>query len=151
MKKKLVSTCIQTSQKLQWTFKAKISLYKVTNSVNSQTNNKSQMAQHQSYKYFSTELSRILLDVYNSFEKLCTMGATSGIGIISAICKFWLQHFTTIFKNHVQKALDAITVESQSDAIKNRTILNLFSTIQDVIDVSCNLYSNFVLILLNFC
>ena len=37
--------------------------------------------------------------------------------------------YTTIFKNHMQKTLDAIIGENQSAAIKNRTILQIFSVI----------------------
>ena len=43
--------------------------------------------------------------------------------------------YTTILKNHMQKTLDAIIGENQSVATKNRTILQTFSTIRDVIDV----------------
>ena len=46
------------------------------------------MVQQQNYKYFSTELSTILLNVYDSLEKLGTMGATSRTGITSVIYKF---------------------------------------------------------------
>ena len=56
--------------------------------INSQTNNKSQMIQQQSYKYFSIELYTILLNVYDSSEKLGTMGDTSRTGITSVIYKF---------------------------------------------------------------
>ena len=45
--------------------------------------------------------------------------------------------YPTILKNHMQKTLEAIKSENQSVAIKNR-ILHTFSTILDVIDVSCN-------------
>ena len=48
------------------------------------------MTQQQTYKYFSIELSPILLDVYDSLEKLGTMGATSRTGIISVIYEFQL-------------------------------------------------------------
>ena len=50
--------------------------------------------------------------------------------------------YITILKNHMQTTLDAIIGENQSAAIKNRTILPTFSTIQDVIDVSHKLNSN---------
>ena len=44
--------------------------------------------------------------------------------------------YTTILKNHMQKnPLDATIDENQSAAIKNRTILQIFSTNRDVIDV----------------
>ena len=39
--------------------------------------------------------------------------------------------YTKILMNHMQKALDRITGENQSVAIKNRTILHKFSTMQD--------------------
>ena len=43
--------------------------------------------------------------------------------------------YTTIRKNHMQKMLDAIIGEKQSVTTKNRTILNTFFMIRDVIDV----------------
>ena len=62
-----------------------------------------------------------------------------------------LEHksYTTIFKNYMQKILDAITDENQSVATKNRRILHLFSTTRDVIDVPLKLI--LALISLNFC
>ena len=42
----------------------------------------------------------------------------------------------------MKTTLDAIVGEDQSAAIKNRTILQTFSTIRDVIDVSHNLNSS---------
>ena len=39
------------------------------------------------YKHFSNELTSVLLDVYDSWEKLDTMVDTSRIGIISATYK----------------------------------------------------------------
>ena len=72
-------------------FEAKTSLYEVTKSINSETNNKSSMTKQQNYKYLSIKLSTILLDVYDSLEKLGTMGAsTSSTGIISVIYKLRL-------------------------------------------------------------
>ena len=59
--------------------------------------------------------------------------------------------YTTIFKNHVQKTLNAIIDENQSAAIKNRTILHTFSSIWDVTDVTYKLKSNLALISFNFC
>ena len=56
--------------------------------------------------------------------------------------------YTTILKNHMQKTLDAIIGEKQSVALKNRIILNTFSTNRDVIDVPYK--SNLALISLNF-
>ena len=46
------------------------------------------MDYQQCHKYFSTELSPILLDVYDSLKKLGTMGATSRTGTICVIYKF---------------------------------------------------------------
>ena len=48
----------------------------------------------------------------------------------------------------MQKTLDAIIVENQLVATKNRTILHKFSTIRDVIGVTYK--SNFALISLTF-
>ena len=56
--------------------------------------------------------------------------------------------YTTILKNHMQKAFDAIIGENHSVATKNRTILDTFSTIRDVIDVPYK--SNLALISFNF-
>ena len=49
--------------------------------------------QWSSHKYFSTELSPILLDVHDSLKKLGTMGATSRTGTICVIYKFKLHKF----------------------------------------------------------
>ena len=57
--------------------------------------------------------------------------------------------YTTILKNLMQKTLDEIIGENKSAAIKNRTILHIFSTIRDVIYVSNKLNSNLALISLN--
>ena len=56
--------------------------------------------------------------------------------------------YTAIIKNHMQKTLDAIISENQSVGMKNRTMLHVFFTIQDVIEVSYEL--NLALISLNF-
>ena len=48
------------------------------------------MVWQQNYKYFSTDLSPIHLDVYDYLKTLGTMGATSRTGIISVIYKFIL-------------------------------------------------------------
>ena len=72
-------------------FKTEISLHEAIKSINSQTNKKSFMTWRQNYnKYFSIELSTILLDVHDSMEKLGTMGVISSTGIISVIYKFRL-------------------------------------------------------------
>ena len=56
--------------------------------------------------------------------------------------------YTTIFKNHMQKTLDAIIGENQSVAAVNRTILHTFSTTRGVNDVAYKL--NIALISLIF-
>ena len=75
---------------------------------------------------------------------LGTMGATSGTGTMSVIYKFILKSlgykiYTTILKNQMKTTLDAIIGETQSAAIKSRTILHTFSSIRLVTDVSLNL------------
>ena len=57
--------------------------------------------------------------------------------------------YTAILKNCMQKSLDAVIGENQSAVIKNRTILHIFSTIQEVTYVSNKLNSNLALISLN--
>ena len=57
-------------------FESKISLDEVTKSINSQTNNKSlgnDGLTTEFYKYLSNKISLILLDVYDSWEKIGTM------------------------------------------------------------------------------
>ena len=71
-------------------FYAKISLDEGTKSIYKFSNNKPTMVYQQSHKYFSTKLSSILLDVYDSLKKLGTMGATSRTGTICVIYKFKL-------------------------------------------------------------
>ena len=71
-------------------YEAKISLDKIIKSINSQKNNKSTgnngvIAEF--YKHFSNELVPVLLDVYDSWGKLITMGLISRTGIISFIYK----------------------------------------------------------------
>ena len=48
------------------------------------------MVQQQSYKYFSIELCNILLNVYDSLEKLCKMSAPFRTGVASIIYGFRL-------------------------------------------------------------
>ena len=48
------------------------------------------MVQRKSYKYFSIELSTILLNIYDSLEKAGTMDDTSRTGITFVIYKFRL-------------------------------------------------------------
>ena len=56
-------------------------------SINSETNNKSpgnNGLATEFYKHFWNELAPVILDVYDSWGKLGTMGVTSRTGIISA-------------------------------------------------------------------
>ena len=69
---------------------AEISLDEIIKSINSETNNKSpgnDGLTAEFYKHFSNELAPVLLDVYDSWGKLGTMGVTSRTGIISVKCK----------------------------------------------------------------
>ena len=69
---------------------AKISLDEIIESINSQTNSKfpgSNGLTAELYLHFSNKLARVLLDFYDSWGKLGTMGVTSGTGIISGIYK----------------------------------------------------------------
>ena len=45
------------------------------------------------HKHFSNELTPVLLDVYDSWGKLDTMGVTSRTGIISAMYKIWYRWY----------------------------------------------------------
>ena len=70
--------------------KGKITLNEIVKSINSETNNKSlgnDGLTAEFYKHFSNELASILLDFYDSWGKLGTMGVTSRTGIILAIYK----------------------------------------------------------------
>ena len=63
-----------------------ISLDEIIKSMNSQTNNKSpgnDGLTTEFYKHFSNELAPVLLDIFDSWRKLDTMGVTWKIGIIS--------------------------------------------------------------------
>ena len=69
---------------------AEISLDKIIKSINSETNNKppgTDGLKAEFYKHSSNELAPVLLDVYESWVKLDTMGATYRTGILSAIYK----------------------------------------------------------------
>ena len=58
-------------------------------SINSETNNKSpgnDSLTAEFYKHFSNELTPVLLDVYDSWGKLGTMGVTSRTGIRMIFC-----------------------------------------------------------------
>ena len=102
---------------MQWTFESKITLNEVTKSINSQTNNKAlgnDGLTAEFHKHFSNEPSLILLDVYDIWEKLGTMGVISTARIITAFINLDYKNlnykiYTTILKNHKQKVLDAIT------------------------------------------
>ena len=62
-----------------------ISLDEIIKSISSKTKNKSPGnlgLASEFYKHFSDELAPVLLDVYDSWRKLGTMGVTSRIGII---------------------------------------------------------------------
>ena len=65
-----------------------IPLDEIIKSINSETNNKppgNDGLTAEFYKHFSNELAPVLLDVYDSWGKLDTMGVTYRTGIISAI------------------------------------------------------------------
>ena len=69
---------------------AEISLDEIIKSINSETNNKppgSDGFKAEFYKHSSNELASVLLDVYDSWGKLDTMGVTYRTGITSAIYK----------------------------------------------------------------
>ena len=69
---------------------AEISLGEIIKSINPETNNKSpgnDGLTAEFYKLFKFELAPVLLDVYDSWGKLDTMGVTYRTGIISAIYK----------------------------------------------------------------
>ena len=67
---------------------AEISLDEIIKSINSETNNKppgNDGLTAEFYRHFSNELAPVLLDVYDSWGKLHTMGVIYRKGIISAI------------------------------------------------------------------
>ena len=69
---------------------AEISLDEIIKSINFETNNKPPGSDGhiaEFYKHSSNELAPVLLDVYDSWGKLDTMGVTYRTGIISVICK----------------------------------------------------------------
>ena len=83
----MFSTC---TQELQLDFEFKISLYKVTKSINSQTNNKSPGNDDLTAEYFSNRITlyfRCLLLLGKPWQH----GAISIRGIISAMYKFRLE------------------------------------------------------------
>ena len=68
----------------------KISLDEIIKSINSETNNKcpgNDSLTTKFYKHFPNELAPVILDVYDSWGKLGTMGVASRTRIISAIYK----------------------------------------------------------------
>ena len=67
-----------------------MSLHELIKSINKQIINPQVIVDF--YKHFSNVLSPILLDVYDSWEKLGTMGAISRTGIISTIYEFKLKN-----------------------------------------------------------
>ena len=75
--------------------------------INSQKNNKSpgkNVLIEEFYRHFSNELASDLLDVYNSWEKLGTMGVISRIGIISVMyeksAKKDIEYYRPIYYNY---------------------------------------------------
>ena len=67
-----------------------ILLDEIIKSINSETNNKSPANDGHTaefHKHFPNELAPVFLDVYDSWEKLGTMGVTSRTGILSVIYK----------------------------------------------------------------
>ena len=71
---------------------AETPLDEIIKSINSETNNKppgNDGLTAEFYRHFSNELAPVLLDVYDSWGKLDTMGVTYRTGIISAIYKRW--------------------------------------------------------------
>ena len=74
----------------------KISLDGIIKSINSQTNNKSPGNDDLIaifYKDFSNELAPVVLDVYDFWGKLVTMGGTSRTAITSTIYKKVLKKY----------------------------------------------------------
>ena len=73
-------------------------------SINSETHKKSpgkDSLTAEFYKHFSNELAPVLLDVYNSWGKLCIVGVTSRTGIsmifyIKKVLKKILQNYRPI-------------------------------------------------------
>ena len=67
-----------------------LSIVEVLNAINSQKNNKppgNDGITAEFYKHFSNEVAPILLDVYNSWKQIGTIGISSRTGIISVIYK----------------------------------------------------------------
>ena len=106
-------------------------------------------------KYFSNELSPLSFKIFMTRWKslapwvLLLEQELYLLYINSDYTNLEHKSYTTIFKNYMQKILNAITDENQSVATKNRRILHLFSTTRDVIDVPLKLI--LALISLNFC
>ena len=73
-------------------FEAEISFDEIIKSINSETNSKppgNDGFTAEFYKHFSNELASVLLDAYDSWGTLDTMGVTYRTGIISVIYKRW--------------------------------------------------------------
>ena len=71
---------------------AEISLDEIIKSINPETNNKppgNDDLKAEFYKHSSNGLAPVLLNVYDSWVKLDTMGVTYRTGTISAIYKRW--------------------------------------------------------------
>ena len=69
---------------------AEISLDETINAINSERNNKSpgnDGLTAEFYKHFSNDIAPMLLDLYNSWNKLGIMGTSSKTGVISIIYK----------------------------------------------------------------
>ena len=78
-----------------------IFLDEIIKSINSEINNKSpgnDGLTPKFYKDFSNELAPVLLDIYDSWRKLGTVGVTSITGTISVTDPY------TILKNRLQKS-----------------------------------------------
>ena len=78
------------------------------------------------YKHFLNELAPVLSDVFDSWEKLGTMGVTSRTGISILYIKKTLKVILLILKNRMQETLDTMIGEHQSETIKNGKILPSF-------------------------
>ena len=109
----------------------------------------------------------MLLDVYNSQTKLGIVDISSRTCIISVIYKkgkkkdianyrpksllnLDYKNYTTILKNRMQQTLNKMIGGKQTATIQNRTMLQTFSTIQDITDMSNKANKKLSVILLDF-